>query len=87
MLVVQTSNGGENVFRSCLSYIGFGAGKKDFYSKHVEVNKKVSSMENSNGYLNASAVSLNRSNTRSGINTPLMNWGYTLHKALISCSA
>ena len=57
-------------------YVVFWTGRKDFISKHVELNTWASTTEPSKGRLNESAVFINLRRTRSVTIIPLMNGGY-----------
>ena len=76
-MVDLTSNAGQNNLGSIVNYIPFWERRKDFKSKHVALNMKVSATKPSKGRLNVSAVSFNQSNVRSVTSIPLMNGGYS----------
>ena len=76
-LVLLASNSGQQMFRDIESYITFLAGRKDFNSKHVSLNTKVSATELSKNHLNATAVSLNQSSARTVTSISLVNGGYS----------
>ena len=85
MLVVLIYDAGQNVFWSSMNYTAFGAGKKDFNSKHLTLNVKISAKKPSQGFLNASAVSLNQSSARPIANMPLKNRNCSPYDILMSC--
>ena len=74
-LFLLTSNAGQNIFRSSVSYTASGAGKEDFNSKLAVLNTKVSTTQLSKDRLNASAYFLNQSQARSVTSILLMNGG------------
>ena len=60
-----------------MSYIAFGPGKEDFYSKLVALNMNLSATELSKDRLNASASFLNESHARSITSILHMNEAYS----------
>ena len=55
----------------------FSTGRKDFNSKHMALNTKMSSRKPSKGRLNSSTVFFNQSSFRSVTSIPLINGGYS----------
>ena len=76
-LFLLTSNAGQNILRSSVSYIAFGAGKEDSNSYLVLLNTKVYATELNKNRLNASVYFLNQSHARSVTSILHMNEGYS----------